>query len=66
MVMTMVFPFLPQLVKSYGVSELQTGTAVGAIGSSLYLGRFFFVRGISWRYSGKEAISDDKDVYNKL
>ena len=48
MVMTMVFPFLPQLVKSYGVTELNTGFAVGAIGSSLYLGRLCFSMFWGW------------------
>jgi len=48
MTITMVFSFLPKLVKSFGTSEVDTGFYVGMIGSSVYVGRIFC--SILWGY----------------
>jgi len=48
MTVTMVFSFLPKLVKSFGTSEVDTGFYVGMIGSSVYVGRIFC--SILWGY----------------
>ncbi|XP_057317141.1 uncharacterized protein LOC130662323 isoform X2 [Hydractinia symbiolongicarpus] len=39
MTLTILFPFLPKLVKSFGVSEVEIGFYAGIIGSSFYAGR---------------------------
>lgn len=42
MVMTMVFSFLPRMVKSFDISELEMGYYAGLLGSSLFISRTFF------------------------
>lgn len=48
MVMTMVFSFLPRMVKSFGASEVQAGTYAGLLGSSLFISRTIF--SVFWGY----------------
>lgn len=42
MTMTMVFSYLPKLVKSFGTSEVDTGYYAGLIASALFVGRLIF------------------------
>ncbi|XP_057298283.1 uncharacterized protein LOC130629177 [Hydractinia symbiolongicarpus] len=48
MIVTMVFSFLPELVKSFGVSDVGTGYYAGLIGSALFAGRAF--SSLFWGY----------------
>ena len=48
MASTVVFSFLPKMVKWFGASELSTGYYAGVIASSLFLGRFIF--SLVWGY----------------
>jgi len=50
MVTTSVFPYLPKLVKSIGISEVDAGSKVGLIASSLFVGRMLF--SFFWGYLG--------------
>lgn len=45
---TVVFSFLPKLVKFFGTSEVNTGTYAGIIASSVFVGRLFF--SVLWGY----------------
>ena len=48
MVATVLFSFLPKMVKYFGVTELNTGYYAGIIASSIYVGRLFF--SMIWGY----------------
>jgi MFS family permease len=48
MATTMVFPFLPKMVKKFGATESQAGYYVGIIGSSLFLASLIF--SMVWGY----------------
>jgi len=48
MTITMVFAFLPKLVKSFGYTEIETGYKVGIIASCLFIARIPF--SIVWGY----------------
>lgn len=50
MTTTMVFAYLPELVKSFGVSEVNTGTYAGYIASSMFVSQTIF--NYFWGYFG--------------
>ena len=48
MTMTMVFAFLPRMVKYFGASEVDAGHYAGLIGSALFMSRVIF--SVFWGY----------------
>lgn len=53
MISTMPFAFLPKMVKSFGISELEVGRYSGMLASSVFVGRI--ISSMPWGY-----ITDNK------